>query len=566
MEPIEYLRILRRRWAVIAACVLIALAAAWATTPAHPRSTKPVTSYNASATLLQSTTNSSTSLNYIALFVTAGEIPVRAAKELGYSGDPEVLASTLSVTQDPTVGSLVISGSGKDGTQIADTVNAFARQTIAFFQDQAQAARQSMLESSKKRLDALAGSVNQLTTQMAARPSDRLVQARRDSQVQQYQAVYTQMQELLAAPVEGTQLALLQRATPIPVVSGGFVAPSGRWSRLTIGLLVGILLGLGLAVALDRLDTRLRRRNDVQRAFSAPVLAEVPRIGRHQRRLHAIITRSDPVSHVADAYRNLRSALLLRPSAPLRPGHRRDDELSNVRTAPADGDAAFVILVTSARAREGKTTSVANVAASIAEAGRRVLVLDCDFRHPDAHNFFDVPDSPGLSDLLLDDDVEELDALVRPTSIDGVRLVTAGLRVDRPTLLPTRMDHVLRRARSLADVILIDCAPLLHANDALDLMPFVDSVLIVCKAGRTTREQAERVAELLSRMRVPVAGAVLIASRVTAPRWGEDSYRYRSSAMPPARRRRHREPSAAHSASRSSSSPRVAIVEESEQP
>jgi Mrp family chromosome partitioning ATPase len=181
-----------------------------------------------------------------------------------------------------------------------------------------------------------------------------------------------------------------------------------------------------------------------------------------------------------------------------------------------------------------------------------VLILDCDFRHPDTHTFLDVPESRGLSDLLLEDRADDLEALVRPTAIEGVSLVTAGLRVDQPTLLPTRMDQLVQQARALADVVIIDCAPLLHANDAIDLMPFVDAVLIVCKSGRTTREQAERIAELLSRMRVPVVGVLLVGSRITAPRWGEDSYRYHSSAMTPARRRQHRVSPAPRSAPRKS--------------
>ncbi len=544
MEPLEYLRIFRRRWATIVAAVVIAVVAAGFTTPAHPTNTRPVTSYHATATLLQANNNTGMSLNYVALFVTTGEIPIRAAKDLGYSGDPQLLASGLTVTPDLQVGSLTISASSDDGTKAADTVNAFAQETIAYFRDDAQTTRQTMLEQTRKQLDGLTASVQELTTQMAATPKDPLLQARRDAQVQQYQAVYTQLQQLLTGPVAGTQLALLQKATPLPVLSTGFTPPSTRTARVAIGLVVGLLLGLGLALILDRLDTRLRRRADVQRATGAPVLAEVPRISRYHRRVRAIIAVSDPVSHVADAYRNLRSALLHTPSVPLRGGrHGRGDGSVAGRTPALDDAGSVVVLVTSARAREGKTTSVANVAASLAEAGRRVLVLDCDFRHPDAHNFLDVPESPGLSDLLLSDHTEDFDALVRPTIVEGVRMVTAGLRVDQPTLLPTRMDRVLQRARELADVILIDCAPVLHANDALDLMPFVDSVLLVCKSGRTTSEQAERVAELLTRMQVPVVGAVLVGTRITAPRWGEDSYRYRyrSSATPPSWRRRRRE-------------------------
>jgi capsular exopolysaccharide synthesis family protein len=177
--------------------------------------------------------------------------------------------------------------------------------------------------------------------------------------------------------------------------------------------------------------------------------------------------------------------------------------------------------VTSARSGEGKTTVTVNLAAALAEAGQRVLVLDSDFHKPEVHRFLDVPNGPGLSDLVhTEENAQQLPALSRPTSIESVRLVTAGTMTEQPPALPMRIGELLSEARGLADVVLVDSPPMLVGNDAMDLMPYVDTVLVACRSGRTTREQAERASELLARMRVPVIGAALVASRSASPAFG----------------------------------------------
>jgi capsular exopolysaccharide synthesis family protein len=543
MEPIHYLRIFRQRWKLVALCIGIAFAAAWATTPAHPRSSKPITSYRADATLLQAP-GSTTSLGYIALFVRAGEIPTRVAQQLHYKGDPAVLASTITVTPNPSVGSLDIASVGGNGQQLADTVNAFADQTRAYFREQAQAEHEQELATAQSRLDKLFKIVTDLDKAAAADPHNAAIQAQRTAEASQYGAAYTSLQQLISSKATAETLTVLQKATPIPVISGGFTAPSSRTARVLIGVVIGLLLGLGLALALERLDTRLRSRSAVQRATGVPVLAEVPRVPRRQRRDHPVAVIRDPVGPVAEAYRNVRSALLLMPSVSAGTVDAAEGLISIPTPARKRGAGAHVVLVTSGRSREGKTTTVANLAACLAETGKSVLVLDCDFRHPDVHTYLDVRNSSGLSDALVRGPIG-LAPIVRPTGISGVQVATAGLSTEEPALLPTRMEETIRSARHLADVVIIDAAPLLHANDALDLMPFVDSVLLVCRAGRTNAEQAERVTELLARMRVPVVGVALIGVR-SGSGWRGAAYGYynynRSSGR--IRRRKSRRPTA----------------------
>ena len=173
---------------------------------------------------------------------------------------------------------------------------------------------------------------------------------------------------------------------------------------------------------------------------------------------------------------------------------------------------ATVVLVTSAIRGEGRTSIVVNLAACLAETGRRVLVLDSDFRSPSTHIYFNLSDGRGLSDLLATQLATDLDHLATPTQIAGVRLVTSGTSVDQPAALLSRMAALLSEARRLADVVLLDSPPVLESNDAIDLLPHVDAILLVARTGVTTVTQAERTADVLSRVDATPIGIALVDS------------------------------------------------------
>jgi Mrp family chromosome partitioning ATPase len=118
----------------------------------------------------------------------------------------------------------------------------------------------------------------------------------------------------------------------------------------------------------------------------------------------------------------------------------------------------------------------------------------------------------GLADLAASgstDSLVDLPHLLRRTNVDNVWLLDAGTPERYATVSPLRLADVVRRARDLADVVLIDVAPVLSASDALDLVSSVDAALLVVRSGRTTREQLRHVTEVLARTRVPVVGSVL---------------------------------------------------------
>lgn len=199
-----------------------------------------------------------------------------------------------------------------------------------------------------------------------------------------------------------------------------------------------------------------------------------------------LITLTDPRSPVSEAYRTLRTNLSFYSlDAPLR---------SLVVTSPAAG--------------EGKSTTVANLAVTMAQSGRRTLLVDCDLRRPSQHGLFDRPAEPGLTNVLLGE-TEEIP--IQPTAVDNLYLLAAGPQPPNPAdmLGSRRLDTILARVVGEFDMVLFDAPPVIAVTDAAVLGAKVDGVLLVIQAGKTRRDHAERAKELLEKAHVRIVGATL---------------------------------------------------------
>jgi Mrp family chromosome partitioning ATPase len=514
MDLVGYLRIVRRRWALIVGVVAAALVVVLLTLPSTPQSGRIGRTYQATATLISDPTTATEAPDNLALlplFVTAGEVPERAAEKLGYKDDPQILAATVEATASVDTGSLAISSSGSDGPETAQRVNTFAAELIAYLERRDQQERQERQEALKVRLDEVADKLKPLDRAAAANPSDSILKARRDAQSKLYLSLLEQINAL--DTVIAPPLRVLQEGVAIPEATSRFAPPSSTRDRLLIGGLLGLLLGGALALVVERVDSRLRTRDQVEAALDLPVLAEIPALPWNLRSGVTVLSATEPGSATAEAYRTLRSSVLL-----LRSGGRNQ---------PGQQD-PMVVLVTSARPKEGKTTTVANLAVVMAEAGRRVLVLSFDFRNPRIHAYLDVPSGPGLSDLLSAEWPQDLPVVVRDSAFTGVQVVTSGQKLGHPGALLAGAGPLIARARKLADVVLVDTAPLLSVSDAIDLSPHVDAALVVSRLNRTTAQEAAGVQRLLARLRVPAVGTVLVGAGSPG---GLESYTPKSSVM-----------------------------------
>jgi non-specific protein-tyrosine kinase len=204
-----------------------------------------------------------------------------------------------------------------------------------------------------------------------------------------------------------------------------------------------------------------------------------------------LVTLSDPRSPAAEAFRTLRTNLMF--SSLERP--------------------LTTLLVTSAAPEEGKSTTLANLAVTMAQGGRRTIVVDCDLRHPHQHEIFGVPGEPGLSNMMLNN--QERPQLVA-TSVEGLSLLPAGTAPQNPAdLLGSRqMESIIANLKTRADIVGFDAPPVIAVTDAALLASKLDGALLVVSAGQTRRDHALQAKALLERIHVHIVGTVLTNASV----------------------------------------------------
>ncbi len=537
VELIDYVRVLQRRWVVVAVATLLGLAAGFFT--ASEAGDEPV-SYTATQTLsvVQPSATAtapvvSFSPSQLAVYATVGDVPREAAEALSYPGTPQELASGITAEPDDAVGVLRITATDVDGARAAEIANTFGRKLRTVIIADAQRQLRTEIELADRRADVLQRQTTNLDAQIAGAPANvAVLTARRDALINQYRIAYDELQALQERTTSGDPVIILENAIP-ERATGGLTAPKSRPARMAIFGFLGLLLGAALALVLDRIDTRIRTKDDAEEATGLPVLAEIPFLPRRFR--HELISATRPASPFAEAYRNLRSSLVFARGPLAAAPDDADPDTTPIRR-PVDHEPT-VMLVTSAGPYEGKTTTVANLAASYAETDHSVLILDCDFRRPRLHQVFGTRESPGLADALEDprrfgSDNEVLCA----TSVDDVRLVPAGNPTDNPARLFNRARTLIEASRQQADIVLIDTPPYLVANDAAELIPWVDAILITVKSRRTSRGPIERMVESLSRLQAPVVGVLLIGTDDAGS--GYSPYYYHRAAARTAKARR----------------------------
>lgn len=528
MEPLDYLRILRRRWMLLLGAPLLAFAVAYVLTASAPEA--PIvptgTTYEATHTLYAGYTEMATvavPLETMAFLATKGEIPNRVAEAIGSDLEGPAVAAQVVVLADARLGTITFTTTQSNPVEAEALVDTYAAEVLAYFSEQAEARRLASIETTGALMEQQQQKVRELDAQLGVLDRERrdagieeessaaaLIRAERDAMVRQYSGTVERFQQLSAQGPSTAGLMTLEGGTALPVQSEGFQAPTSAGPRRLIATLMGLLLGLALVFVVDRVDTRVRTRRGAEEAFDLPVVTEVPRLSRGDRRRKALVTVKHPASVAAESYRVLRLGLQLmsRWILPAMGEHGGGEAGRMLERTEAKGPAK-VVLVTSPGPAEGKSTTVANLAASFAEGGKVVMALDCDVRNPQLHNYLGVALGPGIAEHLADPEAHPLRDLARETAIPGVWLVTAGQGGGTAGLV--RPDTtLLEDAAALADVVLIDVGPLLSVNEGATLAPKVDAVVLVARSGRTTADAARRSTELLARIEAPLLGVALV--------------------------------------------------------
>lgn len=533
MDPASYVKVLERRWVVIAVSAVLGMCAGWVTTPSTPPPAKPIKEYRAAATMLNAPAapgaTGAQTVGGLAFLSVTGEVPRRVARKLGYEGEPAVLAAQVTAGSDEKLNTLKFSTVGPDGPRVAALANAFATELLAFLEERAIANRQQQVTDSMTRMSDLQAGILQRDGKIAtggAGTAVDLLKAERDALIRQYSLAYDRLTQVQALPPPTAGLFLFEEATPIPVFkSTAFRPPSSHAGRVGIGAVVGLIVGIGIAFAIERFNGLLYSKESAEDAFSLPVIAELPDSRRSESARFEIDVVREPGSDEADAYRRLRTSIMLmrvlRPVPTDQNGNGHGIEngataqpLSFVGGAPGVAlGAPGVILVSSAGPGEGKTRACANLAASFGLSGASVLVIDCDFGAPQVHRYFGVSQGRGLANVIANTPGGDPRTVLQASSVPGVSVIGAGTFGHAHPELSAHAQDLIAQARRLADVVIIDSSPLLGTSEPREIAPFVDAVLVVARVGRTSVKAARKTSELLGRLGAPVLGVTLAGTR-----------------------------------------------------
>ena len=336
----------------------------------------------------------------------------------------------------------------------------------------------------------------------------------------------TLYEQLANSAAQLQTLATLQTgtATVIQAANGAVKVQPLSTRNVVLGVLLGLLLGIGLAFAFDRMDTRLRSPSDIDEVLGVPQLGRISRPPGGRRPATDLVMLTEGGSMYAEEIRQLRPSVQF---------------ASVVRDSK-------VLMIASAVQAEGKSTTAANLAVSCVQAGRRVALVDLDLRRPTLHLLFHQSNAVGVSDVVLGNTSLE-DALVqvpvgstlsaqfeanghghthRYTDGNGNGNGNGRLHAEHQQQLDVlfagplppnpgdfvQSDHVARVIESLAadyDLVLIDTAPLLAFGDALAASAYADAVVLVSRLGIARRPMMRDLTRVLATMSAPVLGYIL---------------------------------------------------------
>jgi len=434
-----YVRVLREQWIIVVSAVLIAIGAAgaaWFTQP--PEYTAQLTMYVSAQA--GETTNAfqgaQLSQDRVASYVelvSSARVSREVIDELGLTATPETLAGQVTASSAPDSVLIDVAVVDRDPEQAAEVANAVGTE-------------------------------------------------------------FTALVDELERPSSPSGVSPVAVRVVAPASTPTAPSSTGLSTTLVLGLLAGLVVGVGAALARSAWDTSVKSPDQLREVAQAPTLGVIAFDASVPKR--PLTVRDDPHSPLSEAFRQLRTNL----------------QFVDVDTPRK------VILVTSALPGEGKTTTLCNLALALAAAGSRVLVLEADLRHPRLADLLGLERDAGLTSILAG--LVRTRAAVQQWSGGVFDVVTSGPLPSNPSeLLASRqMTGLLADFRRQYDVVLVDSPPLLPVTDAAAVAPATDGAIVVCRVNETTSDQLRTAVEALRGVSATLLGTVLTMAPGTGPR------------------------------------------------
>jgi capsular exopolysaccharide synthesis family protein len=424
-----------------------------------------------------------------------------AIDKLGLPETPEDLTNYVSAEPVTDTQLIQLTVEDLDSSRAENLANTIAEIFINQVQELQVQPYSDRLNELKTQIDTLSAQINttqeQIKTHSAAKAQAETDLANLESLLAGYRTDSRALQD----NYEQLQQTAIQSADVVAVTEPA-QAPDQPSQQLLLylllALIVGLLLGLGLAFSLEYINATIHSVEDINREFGLLTLGTIGPLNRDD---NALEIATQPRSLAAEDFRKL---------------------VTSLRFAFASSS-LHTLLVTSPNGREGKSTIVANLAVALRQAEFNVIVVDADLHHPCQHRKFGVNQSQGLAESFLQGSI---DGNLQHSEAGGVTILTSGNPPPNPVEVvgSPRMRALLDQISQQADLLLIDCPPVLPVADSLSLAAIVDGVLFVVRSGKTRTQAAREAVDSLRQVGAKLVGVVINAVPQHSGKYGYYHY------------------------------------------
>jgi non-specific protein-tyrosine kinase len=370
-----------------------------------------------------------------------------------------------------------------DPQRAADVANKLSNVLIS--QTDSLAGSETASQAIKDQIDQTQEELTNLRTEYDRLVTDSPDDTNRIAELSREVVIKQQTYESLLAQYDKTRLTEAIRVNSVSLIEPASPPRNPTTPRKTLnvvlGAVLGALVGTGLVLFLNNVDSKIYSVSQVKSLLKLPVLAELGKFAKSQMNI------SDMAPSGQEGYRRLRASVF---------SLQRDNQLRTLLVTSPDND-------------EGKSTIVCNLAQSVALLGRTVLVIDCDLRQPSQHILYDLPNAVGLSTVL--EKKVSLSEAIQSTPMPGLHVLTSGPRPEDPPklLASSYMTDLLRELAPRYDVILLDTPAATPVVDTTVLAPLADGVLLVVRLGKSQRDALLSTQDQINDVQANLVGVVL---------------------------------------------------------